>query len=134
MRALFPALLLVACAPVQPAPRLAPLDPILAAADALPGQPAFAPSLRAEAEALASRATRLQVPPDPTLEQRVAGLGDRAAAIAAPETADTARLEALQVRAEALRGGGLTDEERERLGSGPSLPAGAGPANSAPDP
>jgi hypothetical protein len=114
MRRALPLLLLAACAefPAITAripeaeraatpPPLQPLTSLLATADTLPAQPAFAPGLAAEA-------ARLQAV---------------AAAIPPPGTADDAqRLADLQARAEALRDGVLTEEERARLEAGASLP------------
>ncbi|EYD76102.1 hypothetical protein Rumeso_02291 [Rubellimicrobium mesophilum DSM 19309] len=113
-RAFLPLLLLAACAefPALDAripeseraavpPPLLPLGDLLAQADSLPAQPAFAPGLAAEAE-------RLQA---------------QAAALPAPATGDDARrLADLRARAEALRDGVLTEEERARLDAGASLP------------
>ena len=82
-------------------PPLLPLTDLLATAESLPPTPSFAPGLAAEA-------ARLQA---------------EAAALPAPETADDAqRLASLLARAEALRDGVLTEDERARLGSGASLP------------
>lgn len=82
-------------------PPLLPLTGLLATAEALPATQTFAPELAAEA-------ARLQA---------------QAAALPAPTTgADAQRLADLQSRAEALRDGVLTDEERARLESGASLP------------
>lgn len=85
-----------------PPPLLGPLPPLLAAADALPGEPGFAPTLTAAAQDLATRAE---------------GLAGTAAGASEVE-----RLAALQARAEALRDGVLSEDERERLAAGPSLP------------
>ena len=114
MRALLPLLLLAACAEfptlaarvpdserAAPPPPLLPLTGLLATAESLPPAPAFAPELAAEA-------ARLQA---------------EAAALPAPTTDDDAqRLASLRARAEALRDGVLTEEERARLGAGASLP------------
>ncbi len=126
MRPLLLVLTLVACAPVSPSARLVPLDPILAAADALPGEAGFAPSLESRADALASRAGALSSSIAPLVPDRARDL--EASGV------DSARLAALQARAAALRDGVLTEGERQRLEAGPSLPGTAGPANSAPDP
>jgi len=87
------------------APPLLPLSGLLAAADAVPASPGFAPALAAEASRLQAEAAAI---PDagPT-----AGTSD-----------DAQRLAALQARAAALRDGVLTEEERARLGTGASLP------------
>ena len=82
-------------------PPLLPLAGLLATAESLPPAPTFAPELAAEA-------ARLQA---------------QTAALPAPETdSDAQRLADLQARAEALRDGVLTEEERARLESGASLP------------
>ena len=85
-----------------PPPVLSPLAPLLATADALPGEPGFAPTLTAAAQDLATRADAL--------------------AGTAAGASEAERLAALQARAEALRDGVLSEEERERLAAGPSLP------------
>lgn len=114
MRRLLPLLLLAACAEfppeidarlaearaVAPAPDLVPLGAVLAATDALPTEPAFAPDLQARAQALQAQAGT----PTPS------------------SAADAERLAALAARAEALRQEGLTEAERERLLSGPAVP------------
>lgn len=114
-RGLIPLLLLAACAEFPslealipaaerdaPPPPLRPLGPVLAAADAAPSAPGFAPELAQAAQDLSARA---QAVPGPT------GGGSEAE-----------RLAALEARAEALRDGVLSPEERERLELGPSLP------------
>ena len=85
-----------------PPPLLSPLPPLLATADALPGEPGFAPTLTAAAQDLATRADAL--------------------AGTAAGASEAERLAALQARAEALRDGVLSEDERERLAAGPSLP------------
>lgn len=113
MRALLPLLLLAACAEFPPAidarlaeaqaaappPTLLPLGTVLAATDALPSEPAFAPTLQARAQALQAR----PAPPRPS-------------------QTDADRLAALAARAEALQQAGLTEAERDRLLSGPATP------------
>ncbi len=84
-----------------PPPPLAPLTGLLAGADAVPATAPAGPDLAARAQALSSRADTLPAP----------GAGS-----------DGDRLAGLAVRAEALRAGGLTQEERDRLAAGPSLP------------
>lgn len=84
-----------------PPPPLLPLRDLLAAEETAPPVPDFAPALAAEAARLQAQAASL--PP-------------------AGGNSDGGRLADLQARAEALRGGVLTQEERERLGAGPSLP------------
>jgi hypothetical protein len=114
MRLLLLPLLLAACAefPVldaripaaeraAPPPPLLPLTDLLAAAEAVPSNPGFEGALAAEAATLQAQA----------------------AAIPSPGASSEAeRLAALQARAEALRDGVLTEEERKRLVSGASLP------------
>lgn len=136
MRRLLPFLCLAACAEFPaldariPAadrapPPLLPLGPLLAAADALPREPAFVPALRAEAAALQGRAAA----PGPglagsDLAARAADLTARATALpAAPAgSADAQRLADLAARAEALRDAGLSEPERQRLLDGPAAP------------
>lgn len=134
MRPLLLVLLLAGCAPAVTAPSLVPLGPVLAAADALPAGATFAPGLQSEADALAVRASSLPSPADPALLSRLEDLGIRAGGIPTPGSSEAERLALLRARAEALRDGVLSDEERRRLGEGPSLPPGSGPANSAPEP
>jgi hypothetical protein len=86
-------------------PPLLPLTGLLAAADAVPATPDFAPALAAEASRLQAEA---------------AAIPSAGTAPAAP--GDAGRLADLQARAEALRDGVLSEDERARLGSGASLP------------
>jgi hypothetical protein len=114
-RALIPLLLLAACAEfpaldarvpaaerAAPPPLLQPIGSVLAAADAVSPVPGFAPGLTAAAQDLSARAQGLSATPTGASEAE--------------------RLAALQARAEALRAGGLTEEERARLAAGASLP------------
>ena len=138
MRRLLPFLALAACvetpsldARVPAAERaappraLAPLEPVLAAADALPAAPAFEGALRGAAADLNARAVTIPgtSAPDAALAARLAELAARAEGLATPVPNDEAqRLAELEARAEALREGGLTEAERERLEAGPSVP------------
>ena len=113
-RAILPLVLLAACAEfpaldaripaaerTAEAPPLLPLTGLLAAADAVPASPGFEAGLAADA-------SRLQA--------------EAAAIPAAGASGDAERLADLQARAEALRDGVLTEEERARLDAGASLP------------
>ncbi|TNC51927.1 hypothetical protein FHG66_03715 [Rubellimicrobium rubrum] len=118
MRRLLPALALAACteypaldARVTPAertappPALVPLAGLLAAGDQQPLALDAGDDLSARASDLAAR-TGAAPPP-----------------VTAPDaTLDAVRLADLAARAEGLRTGGLTPEQRDRLSSGPSLP------------